>query len=286
MTRNLWIFAILLALSPAALAQSPPGNPPPAGGAPAGAPPTADPPVDPKIVTQLTEWEKVMAAATNFYCPDVQLVRRNTIHKREKAYTGNVMCLKPNLARMRIEAKPAPGQKADPNEYEAYISTGKAVYQYDGVAKEVTEIKLAQGGVGDNLLLEFMSGSLKASEIMSRFDLKLLPEDKHYIYLEIRPRQPRDKVEFQTLTLVLFQPTVPGRGYLPAMARILKPNGQDVEDWTFPTPSVNVKGMDPKFFQYEPIPKHLNWKFQSIQARSQTGAPATPGTPVVRPKSP
>ena len=93
-----------------------------------------------------------MAAATNFYCPDVQLVRRNTVQKREKNYTGNVMCLKPNLARMRIEGRPAPGQKADPNEYEAYISTGKAVYQYDGLAKEVTEIKLAGGGVGLRVL--------------------------------------------------------------------------------------------------------------------------------------
>jgi TIGR03009 family protein len=282
MRRTLLPLIALLVMVSLALSQTPPGSPPPAGGAPASPPPTGAAPADPRVVAHLAEWEKVMSAAANFYCNDLTKVTRNKVHKTERSYTGQVMCMKPNLARLRIEAKPAVGQKADPNDYATYISTGQAVYEYDGLARVVTEIKLTSGGVGDNLLLEFMSGSLKAADVVQRFDLKLLPEDKNYIYLEIRPRQDRDRVEFQTLTLVLFQPTVPGRGYLPAMVRIVKPNGQEEEDWTFPTPSVNVKGIEAKHFEYVPIPKNLNWKFQTAQPRT-AGGPASPGTPVVRP---
>jgi TIGR03009 family protein len=266
-----------------------PGSGAPAGAGPGGVPqPAAAPPADPALMAHLTAWERVMQAATNFYCKDVTLVRKNLALKREAAYTGEIMCLKPNMARMRIEKKPAPDQRPDPNDYTAYICTGKEVYEYDGMAKVVTEYKLHNGGVGDNLLLEFMSGALKADDVVQRFDLKLVKQDANYLYLEIKPRLPRDKTEFDAMILVLFQPNLPNLerlAYLPRTVVIRKGNGQEEETWGFPNPAVSVPGISVDHFKFVPVPKEHGWKMQQAQQPSAGGAPGTPaGQPrVARP---
>jgi TIGR03009 family protein len=311
MTRAGLILAAVLAASPA-FAQAPPATPTPPGGAPmptapaaqpgggahlpvpgAGAPAAAQPapPIAPEMVAHLAAWEKVMQGATNFYCKDVSVVRKNLVLKKESAYSGEIMCLKPNMARMRLQRTPAGGQKADPNDYTAYICTGQEVYEYDGQAKVVTEYKLRNGGVGDNLLLEFMSGSLKTRDVLERFELKhLQPNAPNYIYLEIKPRLPRDKAEFETMILVLFQPNIPkaeAQAYLPRTVVIRKNNGQEEETWDFPMPAVSVPGVTKDHFKFIPVPKELGWKMQQAQQPSSV----TPGTPtgqprVVRPNGP
>jgi TIGR03009 family protein len=235
-------------------------------------------------MAHLQGWEKATKGAANFYT-ECSLKRTNLALKKETEYTGSIMCLKPNLARMRIDRKPAPGAKPDPNDYTAYICTGQAVYEYDGTAKQVTEIPLRNGGVGDNLLLEFMSGNLTAAQAVQRFAIKTLkPEDQHYIYLDIRPLTPKDKGEFESMILVLFRPTVTGMEYLPRTVVIRKPNGQEEEVWDFPRPAVNVKGIDKAVFQFVPPPK--DWKFQKAGQQPAGPAPA-PGQPrVARPTGP
>jgi TIGR03009 family protein len=226
-----------------------------------------------------------MKGATNFYT-ECSLKRTNLLLKKETEYTGSIMCMKPNLARMRIERKPAAGQKPNPNDYTAYICTGQAVYEYDGNAQQVNEVKLPNGGVGDNLLLEFMSGNLTAAQAVQRFAVKALkPEDQHYIYLDIRPITPKDKGEFESMILVLFQPTVPGMGYLPRTVVIRKPNGQEEEVWEFPRPAVNLpKGIEPAHFQFVKQPD--GWKFQP-DTRQPAGPAPGPGAPrVARPMGP
>lgn len=263
-----------------------PGAGTPTGAVPGGvpvAPPAAPPtPVDAALMAHLQGWEAAMKGASNFYT-ECTLTRKNLLLKKSSEFTGSIMCMKPNLARMRLDAKPQAGQKADPNDYTAYISTGQAVYEYDGNAKQVTEYKLRAGGASDNLLLEFMSGSLTAAQIAQRFDIKRLKEeDKFYVYLEIRPREPRDKAEFESMILVLFQPSVPELGYLPRTVIIRKANGQDEETWDFPRPRTNVKEITATAFQYVPPPK--DWK---IQQTPTSGAPQPPMQPrVARPTNP
>lgn len=289
--------AALLALAPVASAQAQPvptadpggyREPIPGGGAPvAGQPggvPTvpaaAQAPLDPALVAHLQAWERVMAGTTNFYT-ECGLTRKNLIRKQETRYTGSIMCLKPNLARMRLDEKPDPGEKPDPNGYTAYISTGRAVYEYDGLQKKVTEYLLPNGGVGDNLLLTFISGTMRANDIARRFDLKLTKEDQHYVYLDVFPRETRDKAEFEKLTLVLFGRNVPNpaAAYLPAMVVMRRNNGQEEEVWEFTRPRVNVEGIKPTDFQFVPPPK--DWKVE----RAQVPAEPPPGQPrVARPQ--
>jgi TIGR03009 family protein len=299
MPRTGLILAAILAASSFAPAQPQPGGariPVPGSGVPGGATPgglpPAAPPVDPALRAHLLGWEKVMHGAANFYT-ECTLVRKNLLRRNELTFTGSIMCLKPNMARMRLEQKPTAGQKPDPNAYQAYICTGQAVYEYEGLSKTVTKFPLEKG-IGENLLLEFISGSLKADDVIRRFDLKLLKlekqQEKYYIILEIRPREARDKVEFEVMTLVLFQPSVPKLGYLPRTVRIRKNNGQDEEVWDFPEPRVNLPPDQIKREYFQFVSPGKDWKVQQAQPQpSRPGrAPgaATSQPRVVRPSTP
>jgi len=229
--------------------------------------------VDPRLRSHLEQWEKMLQGTTNFYA-ECTRIRKHLILNKTTEFTGSMICLKPNLARMRIQ------RKDKPEEYVAYICNGQAVYEYDGGLKVLTEYKLHHGGVGDNLLLSFMSGTMTANDILNRFDLKILKEDSHYLYLEIRPRTPRDKQEFETMTLVLFQPSVPGLAYLPRAVVMRMSNGQEEERWDFPRPAVNVQGV--KVQDFQPVQPPKDWKIQQAQ---QT-PPPPPEPRVARPTTP
>src|SRR6266702_3326538 len=58
------------------------------------------------------------------------------IFKGEKDYTGSILCMKPNLARLRLD------YATDPRDFEAFICNGKSVYAYNGLQKTITEHKL------------------------------------------------------------------------------------------------------------------------------------------------
>ncbi|MCZ2342778.1 MAG: TIGR03009 domain-containing protein [Bacteroidales bacterium] len=283
----------LLFAAPAVLSQTPPfpgqtggqrvpvpGSGTPIGTQPGGlpAPVPATGPVDPKLKAHLDQWEGIMRQITNFYGTCTR-VKKHLVLDKKAEYNGTLICMKPNLARMRID------RKDKPEEYVAYICSGRAVYEYDGSQKTLTEYKLANGGVGDNLLLSFMSGTMTANDLLGRFDMKLLKEDQNYIYLEVRPRFPRDKQEFESMTLVLFQPSVPGVAYLPRAVVMRMANGQEEERWDFPRPAVNVPGV--KAQDFEPVQPPKDWKVQQAQQQPQPGPTAPPGQPrVARPATP
>jgi TIGR03009 family protein len=271
-----------LLLAAPAVAQLPAGERVPVPGTPVANQPQAQPAqtqpaqVDAALYSHLQGWEKVMQGTTNFHT-ECTLVKKSLLDKRETQAKGRIICLKPNLAWMRIDQTPAPGKQPNPSDYMTWICTGRAVYEYDANIRQVTEVLLPNGGVGDNLLLTFMSGSLKAADILQRFDMKLLKEDANYVYLEVRPREARDKQEFETLTLVLYGPSIPGRpqlAYLPSMVVMRKANGQDVEQWTFDKPQANVDGIKPELFRFYQPPEKENWKIQRAQAPA--AAPVQP----------
>lgn len=197
-----------------------------------------------------------------------------------KTYEATIWCLKPNLARMRLDRLPPVGQKPDPNDFQTYICDGRSVFEYEGPTRTVTEYQLgANGGVGDNLLLEFMSGSITARQAGERFGINWLkPTDPTYLYLELTPRLPKDKAEFEKMTLVLVKPGLPGaaagQAYLPRMAQLVRLNGQEVETWDFPNPLVNAQKaggqqIGPKDFAF--VQPGQGWK--TVKAAAKPPAP-------------
>lgn len=294
-------FVALLMLTPVVLAQT--SNPAPLPGSPANprvptpgsgntpgvnpggvpitlaadsAPATA---LDPRLEAHLRAWEARARSTQNLYI-ECERVAKQVLLRKERVATGSIICMKPNLARMRMDFKDKPG------EYEAYICDGSSVFQYDGAEKTMTPHKIppgGQGGVGDNLLLEFMSGTMTADDVKRRFDLRLVKEEEYYVHLEVLPRLPKDKQEFEKLLLVLYGPKTVAQklDYLPAVVVMTKDNGQTVEQWTFKKVMSNVDGVKKEDFAYIPPPK--DWTIKT-PPQAQSAAPVDPR--VIRPVAP
>ena len=247
-------------------------------------PPPQQKQMQPELWAHLQQWEGVMKGAGNFVSENGTKTVRDAGRKTEKVYDATIWCMKPNLARMRLDRKPPAGQPQAVGEFETYICNGKSVFQYEGVEKTVTEYPLgAGGGVGDNLLLEFMSGSITALQAAQRFAIDWArKDDPNYLILDLYPMRDGDKEEFEKLTLVLIKPGLAAPlnqlAYLPRMANIHKPNNQVIETWDFPVPLVNARQgtgapITAKDFDY--IPPDKGWK--TVKAAGKQ--PARPQPP-------
>jgi TIGR03009 family protein len=239
---------------------------------PAGAP--GPNPLD----THLANWEQRMADVKNFRV-EMAVTKTDGVFKKDKKYNGVVLCMKPNLAILRLEYT----ADATKNDYEAYICNGRSVYQYDGLAKLITEYPLPNpandpSGSSNNLMLDFLTG-LKAREAKARFDMTLVKEDDYYIYLDIKPLLGRDKEDFLQLRLALFGPKTKF-AYLPAQVYKSNPNG-DSEMWSFTNPQINLPGIDEKIFQYVKVPGFT--ERVAPPAKPAAFPPQRPGQPPVIP---
>ncbi|HEY2784277.1 MAG TPA: TIGR03009 domain-containing protein [Fimbriiglobus sp.] len=245
-------------------------------------------PVDPMVLAHLKAWQAKMESLQNLYTT-CELTKEDRVLKKSHKFSGSVICMKPNLARMRLDSA------TDPNDYSAWVCDGKAVYAYDGNKKILTQYNIPAGtnGIGDNLLMEFMSGSLTANGALRRFDVTLIsPEkpDPNYLFFQIKPKLAKDKQDFETLKLVLFSPTIKPDlqylAYIPAMVQMATTNNEKVETWNFFDPAKsrfpqpNVKGL--KLSDFKPVNPGRDWKIV------QGNPPASGGSQprVVRPTGP
>ena len=196
---------------------------------------------------------------------------------------GEIMCLKPNMARMRLEKKPAAGPEGGPERLRPRTSApARRSTSTTGTAKVVTEYKLHNGGVGDNLLLEFMSGTLKADrrgpavrpEAAQAGPELRLPGDQ--AAAAARPGRVRDDDPGP----VPAEPAEAGHlAYLPrtVVMRKRRPGG----DVGLPAADRQRPGDRAKdHFQFVPVPR-TGWK---IAAGPAAVAGRRPGTPTGQPR--
>ena len=210
-----------------------------------------------RLDAHLQAWQKAMEGITNIFV-SVTLKRSDPaatgVFKAEKEYKGELLCMKPNYARMRLVYT---GDRTG-QDYEAFICTGKEIYAYSGLDKTITEWKLPDpaqqpNASSDNLMIDFLS-NLKAENLKKRFQITLFNEDQYYIYLDIKPLLARDKEEFKQLRLALYGPRTGPLAYLPAQAYIVKAN-DTIEQWTLANHKMNIAGIDPqKVFRFEDVP--------------------------------
>jgi TIGR03009 family protein len=226
----------------------------------------------PRLLAHLQAWEAknkmVVGLKTEF-----EMTRKNTVRSKSTAFTGEVRCLKPNYARMDMT------NSANKSDWNTTICDGRYVYDYVASASKMTQHAVPQGGkggVGDNLLLEFMSGYMTVEDIKTRFDVTLDKEEDFYIHLKIKPKMEKDRQEFDKLTLVLYSSKLAERkwDYLPALAVISKNADEEVEQWAFKNPVVNPQQMSREMFAAVPVPK--GWT-------TEQGASMAPRTPPARP---
>jgi TIGR03009 family protein len=243
---------------------------PPVAGSPVTPPAAPAAKSDPKLDAHLENWEKTMGALTNFRF-ELNLKKTDAVFKKDKPYSGVVLCMKPNLAVVRMNYD---GDKSGAD-YEAFICDGKSLYHYTGLERTITEYKLPDpktNPVTDNLMLDFLSG-MKAKDAKARFDLSLFKEDANYVYLDVKPVLGKDKEEFQQLRMALYGPNTKF-AYLPAQVYMVHPNG-DTELWKFTDPQTNIPVLAPKDFAFQKVPG-----FQMKQPPPPP-APARPGQPML-----
>jgi TIGR03009 family protein len=166
--------------------------------------------------------------------------------------------------------------KADPPVYERFICNPTACYEYVPQEKKIRfrQIPAGKGGKGaDDNLLSFLFNT-NAKKAMERYKLKLVKEDENYVYVEVLPTIPADKVDFQVATVCLDRDT-----FLPRQLRFRQNNG-DVVVWDLPSIEKNKK-LERKMFDKPDLPlengeKVSKWKYEEM--------PKEPEPRVVRPK--
>jgi TIGR03009 family protein len=267
---------VAAAQTPTPMGLARPDQLPGAGRAGAAIVPAAAVALPPALQAHLSAWEKKSTSVGSYYS-DCEYVRKNLLVRKETTFTGTMMCMKPNLARMRID------NKADRADFLSYIADGKAVYEYAGKDKVVRQFLIpagGKGGVGDNLLMEFMSGSMSADDVKTRFDLKLEKEEEYYTHIKILPKLEKDKQEFESMLLVLYSGKLAERkwDYLPAVVVIQK-NRDEIDQWTFKEPKINNDGIKKEHFVATMPRKEDGWEFKTMNAAPTGGAnPTVPKT--------
>jgi TIGR03009 family protein len=161
-----------------------------------------------------------------------------------------------------------PKQKDKSGYYERYVCNPTACYEYVPQEKKIRYRQLPAGkkGADDNLLsFLFNTNAKKAAE---RYRLKLLKADKDYVYVEVVPTLPADKVDFTAARICLDRDT-----FLPRQLVFRQPNGDEVT-WDLPTVTKNAK-LERKIFDKPELPTK-DWKYEEM--------PKEPEPRVVRPK--
>jgi TIGR03009 family protein len=195
------------------LAQQPPVQPqPPAGEA---------------VLKQVLEnWEQVMG---NLNALVVECTRTdvNKTWQTTKVFEGKAKFLKPNMASLEMH------NKANAAEFEKYVISGSEVCVYAPKSKQIQVHKLPPpqpGQTTDDSFLSFLMLP-KAAQAMKRYQLTLIPSppptEKWYYYIQVLPRDAKDKSDFTQARLVLTRDK-----FLPRQLWFEQPNGNEVT-WDF-----------------------------------------------------
>jgi TIGR03009 family protein len=254
------VLAALLLAGAAASAQQPP---------PAAAPAAAPTALDNYLVGWEQEMQKVERLAA-------QIVRidKNPVQNTATKVIGYAAYMKagsgPTALNMgMIELKSEDGKELA----EKYVVTGTYLYVFVPAQKEIKVYELPKpkpGQVANDNLMALLFG-MKAGQAKSRYDLRLAKEDQYYIYVDIAPKFPEDRADFQRARLVLNKDS-----YLPRQLWFEHPSG-DETTWDIPRIQ-NGAQLDRRLFDAPKEPP--GWKKVVVP----TGTEAQPR--VIRPGSP
>ena len=240
------------------------------------APPSAPPALDPtnRLDSLLMQWEAKMKSIQTLKAT-VSRAREDKVFKTRDLFVGEAKYMKPNFALLDLRRKD--GQPI----FEKYICTGTYLYEYNQGNREVRVQELPApkaGQVAEDNFLSFVFG-MKAEEAKRRYELNLVGDgtDKNYHYVEILPRLPADKADFQKAQLVLTQTTL-----LPRMLTFIEPNGNRIT-WDIPVIETGIP-LDRREFASPTIPQ--GWRLVKAPKANPARTPGSEELPprVVRPK--
>lgn len=212
----------------------------------------------------LLQWEQMMTRVETVSA-ECTRITDDKVSGRKEEFVGKAKYMKPNLAALYLE------KKTKPDIFERYICSGTYLYEYRPQQKRMVihELPPPKSGQFDDNLLSFLFG-MKAEEAKRRYDLKLVQEDKWWIYLEIVPRYPADKADFAKARLVLSN-----RTFLPRALWFMENNKNEIK-WDIPKIDTGV-ALDRK--EFSPPSPPPGW-----DVRREKRPEVTPAPRVVRPQ--
>jgi TIGR03009 family protein len=239
----------------------------------ANLPPAA--PLDPqknRLDAVLLAWEQKMQGVQSLAAAvkrtDIDPVTKNT-----EEYRGQLKFMRPNRADLYV------ARTTNPQQYDRFLCTGNYIFQFMPQQKLIRAHPLPQRAAGqpalENSFVGFLAG-MTAVEAKRRFDMALLKEDQHYVYLEVKPRLPEDKAEFSIARLALLQSTM-----MPREIQFVPPNGA-VLKWDIESMDINAR-VTPADFATPQTPQ--GWQMQTMPPPGAPQAPpaAQPPPRVARP---
>jgi TIGR03009 family protein len=269
--RRYWIVIATALLAVGGLRAQQAGNPPPGNSQnlPAQGAPVLDP-AHSRLDFVLKEWEEHMKQVETLSA-NCTRTTADKVLKDFEVFEGTAQYIKPD--KFIVDMK----QKGKPERYEKWICTGTFLYEFVPQEKvlRVHELPRTKSGpVAQDSFLPFLRG-MKAEEAKARYDLTLKGEDKWWIYVQIRPRLPEDKADFQEARLVLSNQT-----FLPRELRFTIPNGNEIV-WDIPKIQGGVK-LNPTDYATPKAP--AGWKTQLIPLPKDISPRNDVPPRVIRPK--
>jgi TIGR03009 family protein len=261
-----------------ATAQTPPAaKTPPASAAPSAAQAAAAQAAAAQALDRhLLRWEQKMREVQTL---SAQLTRldKDKVFTATQKYTGFAQYMKSGtgpsalnlgLLELRLDGKADLAEKI--------VCTGTYLYQFMPAQKEIRAIELPRpkaGQVADDNFLSFLFG-MKAEEAKRRYVLTLAKEDTWYIYVDVAPRFPADKADFQRARLVLNKDN-----FLPRQLWFEHGNGNETT-WDIPRLQAGA-ALDRRNFDAPKPPP--GWKLVAVKREAPPAAAPPPR--VVRPGS-
>jgi TIGR03009 family protein len=221
-------------------------------------------PLDPRnpLDAVLMRWEQEMMKVQTLAA---QLERTETdlAFKSERVLVGYAQYMrvpgdKP-VNKAMLEMRPK--GKEDKELAEKFICTGTHFYQYRVEAKVIQATRMEGAGQGgpDNFL-SFLFG-MRAQEVKRRYDLKLEREDQYYYYINVLPRLPEDRGDFERAQVVLHKDT-----FLPRMLWFQQ--GKDTTTtWQIPAIKGGIQ-VNPAAFDAPTAP--AGWKLVDVPPQNQS----------------
>lgn len=233
-------------------------------------PPAAAPAAGATLDEHLAKWEAAMKSVDTLGAKLTRIDKDPTFDSVQRL-TGTAHYMKagsgPSAQNLALLELTLEGQK-EPKE--KFVCTGTYIYQFLPEQKEIRYYELPKPKPGqaaeDNNLLSLLFG-MKADDAKKRYELKLDHEDKYYIYVDITPRSPADKADFQRARLVLNKST-----YLPRQLWFEHANRSEVM-WDIPNLQVGM-ALDRRAFDAPKAPP--GWKLVAGEKRPPVVRPAGP----------
>lgn len=243
----------------------------------AAPPPQKQAPVgDARLEELLRGWEAASGKIRDLQC-DFQKTSKDAVFGGTRVEYGKASLLRPYFGKLDLT-----DEKGSPTT--TFISTGKAVHQYDARSKlEVVYILPEEKGT-DNTMpgpLSFVFG-MTAKEAKRRFQMTLMREfvaknGVEYAELQVLPLTPEDQQEFKRARLVINKKT-----FLPKEMMIVEPNDTQ-QHWNMTRLQTNLKPpLSADTFVPLKLPK--GWKQQinridDMEQRSQAKPKTSATTP-------